>query len=163
VHQLAQVNVARLRAGLDSAQLRDFVAAVDPVNRLAEESPGFVWRLKAGEGHIVTTLPDGSSSIVVNLSVWQSYEALHVFVYRSVHGVFVRRRALWFVPTQQPSTALWWVPAGEEPTVDEAMRRMIQLQRYGPSPRAFSLRQRFTPDGRPVRSARLPRTRSAQR
>lgn len=50
--ELAQVNVARLRADVGSRVVAGFVSALDPVNRIADESPGFVWRLRwvrAGE------------------------------------------------------------------------------------------------------------------
>ena len=87
----------------------------------------------------------------MNLSVWESYDALHAFVYRSPHGAYLRRRACWFEPTRQPSTVLWWVEAGERPTVDEALRRLNLLQARGPSPQAFTLRRRFEPDGQPTR------------
>jgi hypothetical protein len=150
-YELAQVNAARLRAPLSSPALGGFVAVVDPVGRLAEQSPGFVWRLVTGESHGVVTHADQDAVLVVNVSVWQSYEALHTFVYRSAHGALVRRRAEWFLPVRQPATALWWVLAGHRPDVDEALRHLALLRRYGPSPKSFSLRQRFTTDGQPVR------------
>jgi hypothetical protein len=137
-----------MRGPLDAPELGGFVAALDPVGRLAKESRGFVWQLN--NRHRPETVPDGDGFMVVNVSVWTSYEALHAFTYRSAHGAFVRRRAEWFRPTPQPSTALWWVPAGHRPTVDEALRHLALLRRYGPTPRAFGLRRRFTPDGRPV-------------
>jgi hypothetical protein len=117
-----------------------------------------VWRLVTGEGHGVVTRADQDAVrdavLVVNVSVWQSYEALHAFAYRSAHGALVRRRAEWFAPVRQPSTALWWVPAGHRPDAEDALRHLALLRRYGPSSRSFSLRQRFAPDGQPVR----PRT-----
>ena len=142
-HELAQINVARMRDSLDSATMRGFLDVVDPMVRLAEQVDGFIWRL-ATEGHAVATHGD----LVVNVSVWRSYESLHDFVYRSHHGGLVRRRSEWFGPTPQPSTALWWVPPGHRPSVDEALRRLAVFERYGPSPRAFGLRHRFEPDGR---------------
>jgi hypothetical protein len=131
-----------------------FVAAVDPVLRMAEESDGFVWRYADGHGRDVTVRADGDTTMVVNLSVWSSYEALHAFTYRSAHGAFIRQRNNWFVPTQQPSTALWWLTTGMRPTPDEALRRLAVLRRSGPSPRAFSVRRRYLPDGTPLRPSR---------
>jgi hypothetical protein len=84
---------------------------------------------------------------VLNLSVWESYEALHMFVYRSAHGAMVKRRAEWFLPTREPSTALWWVRPGEHPSAEEALSRIAVLRRHGPTPRAFTQRVRFTSDG----------------
>lgn len=153
-HELAQVTVARMRAPLDAPEMAGFAAAVDPVLRLAAGSAGFVWRHAGSHGHDVTVRDDGDATTVVTVSVWTSYEALHDFTYRSAHGGFVRRRAEWFTTGPGPSTALWWVPAGTRPTVDEALRRLAVLRAYGPSPRAFGVRRRFDPDGRPVPAIR---------
>ena len=152
--QLAQVNVARLRAPLESRDLVGFRAVMDPIGRLAEESPGFVWRLESGHRDRPVVRTDDGITTVVNISVWESYEALHAFAYRSGHGALVRHRAEWFLPTPQPSTALWWVSAGQRPTAEEGVRRLAVLRAYGPSPRSFGLRRRFAPDGRPVHRAR---------
>ena len=92
--------------------------------------------------------------MVVNLSVWASYEALHAFTYRSLHGAFIRKRDLWFASTPKPSTALWWVPSQTRPTLDEALRRLAVLGHYGPSPRAFGIRHRYQPDGKLLRATR---------
>jgi hypothetical protein len=148
---LAQVNVALMRAGLDNPEMGGFVAALDPVNRMAEESRGFVWRLRdSGGGH----LPATSDGQVVNVSVWRSYEEMHAFVYRSHHGGLVKERQRWFLPTPQPSTALWWIVDTTRPTLDRALARLAHLRRHGPTPQAFGLRRRFDPSGRPVTRAR---------
>jgi hypothetical protein len=147
--RLAQVNVARMRAGPGSPIMAGFMAAVDPVYRMAEASPGFVWRLRDAGGHMPTCRDDAHGWQIVNVSIWDSYGALHRFVYRSRHGGLVRRRAEWFLPTPQPSTALWWVPDDYRPGLDESRARLALLRREGPSPRAFSLRRRFEPDGAP--------------
>jgi hypothetical protein len=145
---LAQANVARQRAPLSSPIMGEFALALDPVYRVAEQSPGFVWRLASGERHGVAVVEDGVA-LTVNLSVWESYAALHAFVYRSPHGRYLRQRARWFEPVAQPSTVLWWVAVGERPTVEAALRRLRYLRAHGPSPEAFTLLRRFGPDGRP--------------
>jgi ribosomal protein L34 len=143
---LAQVNVAVLRAPLEDPLMAGFAAAFDPVNRLAQESAGFVWRLPTGSGHAVLTAEDGATHLV-NLTLWRAYRDLHQFVYRSAHGQLLLRRSRWFLPTRQPSTALWWVPAGTRPGIEQALARLHHLRTHGPSPRAFSLRRQFTPNG----------------
>jgi hypothetical protein len=148
VSQLAQANVARLRADLDDPGMSGFATALDAVNALAERSPGFVWRLAADGGHGLCVLTDDGGPAFLNLSVWRDYAALHTFVYRSEHGGFVRERRRWFVATRQPSTVLWWVADGARPTVQDATRRLDHLRKHGPSPRAFSLRRRFPPTRR---------------
>jgi hypothetical protein len=149
VHQLAQVNVARMLAPLDDPRMREFVAAIRPVERLAAASPGFVWRLADEGGHGVCVQPEEGGPVLVNVTLWRDYDSLHVFTYRSPHADQLKRRSRWFVATPQPSTALWWVPAGPRPTLDDALLRLNLLRRYGPTLRAFSLRRRFDPYGRP--------------
>ena len=150
--QLAQINIGRLLAPLRSPPMRDFIAAVDTVNRLAEHSGGFVWRLKTPGGHGAVTTADGDDLLFVNVSVWDCYESLHSFVYRGAHGGFLRRRSRWFQRIDGPTTALWWIPAGHRPTLTEAMARLDRLRINGPAPAAFSPRIRFDPTGRRVPS-----------
>ena len=156
VHHLAQVNVARMLAPLDDPIMREFVAAIGRIERLAAASPGFLWRLAGEGGHGVCVQPDEGGPVFVNVTLWRDYDSLHVFTYRSPHADHLKRRSRWFAATPQPSTALWWVPAGTRPSLDEALLRLKFLRRYGPTPRAFSLRRRFDPDGRPVGRRRAP-------
>ncbi len=144
--QLAQVNVARMRFPAGSAELAEFVGALERINLLAERSPGFVWRYD--EGHLNGAELVGDARVVVNVSVWECYAALHAYVYRSAHGGFVRRRTEWCEAPSGPTTALWWVRAGHRPTPAEALARHRHLLAYGPTPQAFGVRTRFTPDGR---------------
>jgi hypothetical protein len=161
VAHLAQANAFRPRAGWGDAVMREFVLALDPVNSLAEASPGFRWRLHPGEGHgaVVVEEGDDPAPVLVNLSVWESYAPLHEFVYRSAHAEYLRRRSRWFEPVQQPAAVLWWVDDGAEPTAAQAIARLRYLQRYGPTARAFGMRQRFEPDGRPSPRRPGPRDR----
>jgi uncharacterized protein DUF3291 len=159
--QLAQVNVARLRWPLDSEPMAEFVAALGRVNALADAAPGFIWRLhNADGGHVNAADATGDPLLLINLSVWQSYQHLHEFTYRSPHAHYLRRRSEWFDKLASPATALWWVVAGERPTPTEALARLRYLRRYGPTPRAFTVRTRFDPAGR--LEIRLPRTSRAR-
>jgi Domain of unknown function (DUF3291) len=144
---LAQYNEALLRAPLSHPMAGEFVAGIAAINRLADCSPGFVWR--ASRGHDDRALvSDDDDRLVVNLSLWRSYGDLHGFVYRSAHGGYVRRRGRWFEPRQGPSTVLWWVPAGVRPELDEGRSRVAALRRHGPHPAAFTMTVRYEPDGR---------------
>ncbi len=128
--------------------MADFVSAFDPIARSAGSSPGFVWRLKSDSGH-ATVATDGGMDQVVNLSVWQDYASLHQFVYRSAHGRILLRRAKWFQPATQPFVALWWVPMGDRPTVEEALARLSVLaamaHHRGLSPCVIGLTRTDTP------------------
>lgn len=157
VAQLAQANLFRPRAPWDDPVMREFVLALDTVNSLAEASPGFVWRLLPGDGHGAVVVEDDDAPVLVNLSVWTAYPPLHEFVYRSAHASYLRRRSRWFEPVTQPAAVLWWVDDGDRPSADDAVRRLRYLQRYGPTARAFGMRQRFEPDGRPSPRRQGPR------
>ena len=145
-HHLAQINVARGRAPLDDPSMADFVAQLDAVNALAEESPGFVWRLKADDGASSIYLQAfDDERMLINMSVWESIEALRSFVYRSQHANVLRARKTWFEPMTAPSLALWWVVAGHLPTIDEGKARLERLARLGPTPQAFTFKDSFLP------------------
>lgn len=149
-YEVAQVNVARMRAPLDDPVMRGFVDGLAVVGGLAEAAPGFVWRLPGAHEHApVVDEADGVARIV-NVSVWRDHASLHDFTYRSAHAAYLTRRDRWFVPEEGHTLALWWVRAGERPDRDEALRRLRHLRAHGPTPRAFTMRRRFGPDGRRV-------------
>jgi hypothetical protein len=143
--QLAHLNVATLRHPVDAPEVAEFVDNLDPINKLAEESPGFVWRLR---GDILDTddfRPFDDVNTVVTLSVWESPDALFDYVYRSGHMDFLRRRLEWFERDKAHGAVLWWIPTGHRPTLREAVERLELLRGQGPTRRAFTFRQRFEP------------------
>lgn len=149
---LAQVNIGRLRAPLDSPVLAGFMAALDPVNALADAAPGFVWRLQTEDGNATAVRAfewdqAGSAGVIMNMSVWESVEALAAFVYSEGHRQVLRRRREWFERMDAAYTALWWVPRGRIPTTSEAEDRIRHLRLHGPTPQAFTLRTHFPPPG----------------
>ncbi|GIH71574.1 DUF3291 domain-containing protein [Sphaerimonospora thailandensis] len=135
---LAQLNVAHLIAPLDTPQLADFVAALEPINAIADAAPGFVWRLKGGDQPTDTVRHDYGDHLLVNFSVWESREALWNFVYRSPHLPVLRRRREWFQRVAEPYTVMWWVPEGHTPSLEEGMDRLDLLRSQGPTPEAFT-------------------------
>ena len=120
-------------APLDSPQMADFMAALEPVNALGDGSPGFVWRLQTDDGDATSYRVLGDEWMIVNLTVWESVEALSDFAYRSDHKDVMRRRREWFEKMVEPYLALWWVPAGHIPTVEEAEERLLHLRAHGPT------------------------------
>ena len=143
-HQLAQINVARLLAPIDAPETADFVAALEPVNGRADRSPGFVWRLQTESGDATSVQAFDDPLVIVNLTVWESIEALEAFAYREAsHLAVLRRRREWFERHTEAPTALWWVPTGHIPTVAEALDRLAGLRAGGPTARAFTFRERF--------------------
>ena len=142
--ELAQVNIGRLLAPVDSPVIADFMAALDPINALADTSPGFIWRLQTTEGNATSLHSFDDELIISNMSVWASIEALRAFTYTSAHTGVMRRRREWFEAYETAYMALWWVPAGHRPTIEEAKERLAALDRDGPTPYAFTFRTSFS-------------------
>jgi len=134
---LAEVNVATAVDDLESDRLADFVAALDRVNDVAERSPGFVWRLKDDSGTSIDIQASDNPRYIVNLSVWESPEHLEQFVWNTIHKRVYQKRSKWFEAPKTAHFVMWWVPIGHEPTVEEALDRLQDLNANGPSERAF--------------------------
>jgi hypothetical protein len=148
---LAQVNIGRVRAALDDPLMEGFKSQLDPINALADRTPGFVWRLQTDDGHAMAIRPYADERMAINLSVWESLDALQQFVYQSAHIAPLRDRKQWFEPIDGPILALWWIPAGHIPTVEEAKERLALLEERGPSADAFTFRAPFpAPDLTPA-------------
>jgi len=82
------------------------------------------------------------------LSVWRSIEALMAATYHGVHGDAFRNGADWHVrPTPFPAYVIWWVPEDHRPDWIEAVSRLEWLGDNGPTPKAFSFKTAFTPNG----------------
>ena len=141
--QIAQLNVARAVAPLESAQLADFMARLDEVNALAERSPGFVWRLKDESGNATDINVGDDPLVIVNLTLWASPDDLFDFTYRSDHKTAFARRFEWFERSSGPNIVMWWQPAGTIPTIEDGFRRLRFLTEEGPTPEAFTFKHRF--------------------
>jgi hypothetical protein len=143
---ISQLNIGRARGPIDGPVMAEFMALLDPVNAVADASPGFVWRLQTEEGNATALRPYEDDRMIVNMSIWESIDALAAFVYRSGHVDVMRRRREWF-ESMRPYMVLWWVAAGAIPTVDEAKERLEHLRVHGPTPYAFTFKARFpSPD-----------------
>jgi hypothetical protein len=141
--QIAQINIARFRAPIDSPLIAGFVERLDPINALADGAPGFVWRLQTDQGNATSIHAFEDDLILVNMSVWESVEDLNAFVYRSPHFEVFRRRREWTEHMDRAYLALWWIPAGTIPTVEEGRRRLDLLIERGPTPEAFTFKRTF--------------------
>lgn len=150
-YELAQLNIALMKEPLDSPRMVDFVANLDRINALAEQSPGFVWRFQTEEGNATQERPFGVDTLV-NLSVWKDLESLRQYVYQSAHRDIMRRRAEWFESMREAFLVLWWVPAGHRPTLAEASAHLDLLRTHGPTAEAFTFRQAFEAPPNPGKS-----------
>jgi hypothetical protein len=149
VYRIAQVNIARLRAPLDSEQLAGFVAALDPVNASADSAPGFIWRLQTDEGNATAVRafewePQGAAGVIINMSVWESLEHLSDWVYGPFHRAVLVQRRQWFERVSEATTALWWTRDEDPPTTLDAESRVLHLRQHGPTPTAFNFKDTFS-------------------
>lgn len=143
-HHLAEYNIARLRRPLDDEENAEFVAALGPVNEIAESTPGFVWRLTAADGAASSyvRLPEIDDPLtIINLSVWTDLESLRHYTARSGHGAYLRRRRDWFDRLDDYSVVCWWVSVGDRPEPAEGHRRLLHLRTHGPSETGWPMTQ----------------------
>jgi hypothetical protein len=144
---VAQLNVGRANGPMDGPIMAGFMARLDEINGLAERTPGYVWRLKTEAGNATDIKVTDDPLFIVNLTVWRSIDELYEFTYRSMHKELFKRRFDWFERSSTPTMVLWWQAAGSVPTVDEALARLRLLTDRGPTPDAFTFKQRFPAPG----------------
>ena len=142
-HHIAQINIGRILAPIDDPIMEAFVVQLPPINALADESPGFVWRLQTEEGDATSLKVYDDDMVIVNLTVWESVEALREYIYKSAHSGVMRDRKRWFEKFDGPYYALWWVPAGHLPTTEEGKERLQYLREHGDTSYAFSFKNVF--------------------
>jgi Domain of unknown function (DUF3291) len=136
-HHLAQINIARLIAPLDDPKIGEFVTQLGPINALADSSPGFIWRLQSEQGNATGLAYNDDPFVIINMSVWESIEALKEFTYKTQHLHVSRDRKKWFEKMELPHHCLWRVSVGHRPTITEGRTRLEHYQRHGSTPEAF--------------------------
>ena len=147
IYHLAQVNIGRVQAPVEDPLMAGFVARLDEINALADRSPGFVWRLQTPVGNATYFRPyPEDDRILINMSVWESIAALRHYVYKTAHAELLRQRESWFERFSGVYMALWWVPRGHRPGMDEATKRIAHLEKYGATQFAFTFKTTFEPD-----------------
>ncbi|MDB5013167.1 MAG: hypothetical protein JWQ25_1369 [Daejeonella sp.] len=141
---IAEINIAKMK-GLDINDpiMKEFVDNLGKVNDIAEASEGFVWRLKDDSYNATSFNPYNDEQIIINISVWETIETLEHYMYKTFHSDFLRRRKEWFQAHGKASTAMWWIPAGQIPTLEEAIEKLDYLQIHGVSEKVFDLRNKF--------------------
>ncbi len=143
-HFVAQFNVARARAPVGDPSMAGFVSRLDEIYAVAERAEGFVWRLRTED--VPSSLRGvGDPRLFVTLSVWETVEALHRYVYGSAHREPLRGRAEWFEKAEGPNLVLWWVERDRLPRVEQGLARLKYLKLNGPTPRAFTFKTWFPP------------------
>lgn len=143
-HHIAQINIALPLAPLDSEQLYGFVSRIDEINIVAEQTQGFIWRLKGEADNALALRVFEDERMIINMSVWDSMESLYNYTYYSDHVQVYRQKGGWMEKLAYAHMALWWIPAGHIPTAQEGKTRLEYLQTHGVTPYAFTFKQKFT-------------------
>lgn len=147
-YHIATANAAQMRGSYDDPVMAGFVAYLEPLNALADRSPGFVWRLQDENGDATSIRLFDDPLVLFNMSVWESIDSLQDYVYKSNHVKAVQQRGDWFKPPSRPPFVVWWIPAGHIPEPEEGRQRLQQLWDNGPTAQAFTFRHRFDPPDR---------------
>lgn len=142
---LAQMNVARALYPLDHEGMRGFMEKLDEINALAENGPGFVWRLKSDSGNATDIQVSDDPKFIVNMSVWTDIDSLFSYVYRTSHTKVMAQRRSWFERPVSAHMVLWWVEAGTNPTVENGLEKIALLEENGPETQAFTFKRPFGP------------------
>lgn len=142
-YHLAQLNIGRILAPMDSPTMAGFVARLDEINALADNAPGFVWRLQSASGNATDIKAFDDDWLLVNMSVWESVQELKTFTYKTAHAEVMRGRRQWFEPQTEMYFVMWWIPAGHIPTLEEAKERLEHLRAKGETEYAFTFKQPF--------------------
>ena len=145
-YHLAQINIAQARAEMDTEEMSGFVARLEEINALADMSPGFIWRLQSEGGDATAIRVFDDPLLLVNMSVWRDIDSLKNYVYRSAHVDLIRDRDAWFHKIPIAHQALWWIPAGHIPSVEEGKEKLDHLETHGPSATAFTFAKPFPLD-----------------
>ncbi len=149
VWHVAQLNIAAALYPIDDQRMGRFVEQLDDINALADNSPGFIWRLQSESGNATDIVVDDDPMLIVNMSVWRDVEALFDFAYKSAHRHVLADRRNWFKRPDRAYQALWWVKAGYQPSVDAGMAKLRLLRTSNPSAQAFTFKAIFPPPGQP--------------
>ena len=145
-YHIAEINIARMKGvNIDDPVMKEFVDNLNSVNTLAENSKGFVWRLKADDNNATSLNPYNDEQVIINVSVWKTIEDLEHFMYKTFHTDFLKRRKEWFHTYGKVHTAMWWVKAGHTPAIEECIEKLHHLQVYGHSTFVFDFKNKYAP------------------
>ena len=134
---LAQINIACAKTTLDGPELAGFRAELDRINAVADACPGFVWRFQDETGHAMDVRAFDDPRVAINMSVWETPQALERFVWNTVHVRIYGRRDEWFEQMESHHMALWWVEEGHVPTPAEGVARLAHRDAHGETDHAF--------------------------
>lgn len=149
-YHLAQANIARMKGGPDQPVMAEMFGRMEEMNRLAEQSAGFVWRWRGSDAkpdalHVFADyfVPFEPERLFYNMSVWENLECLRQYAFKTAHAEMLRAKRRWIDDFDRAHLALWWIPVGHRPTVTESVTRLRAVQEKGPTALAFTFQQLF--------------------
>jgi len=142
-YHLAQINIANAKADKTSDVMRGFVERLDEIHQLADDALGFIWRLETEDGDDASVSVFNDPLLLINITVWKDIDSLRHFVYKTTHKELIRDRGEWFDNMPKMHQALWWIPEGHIPTLQEAKDKLDLIRRDGPTNSAFSFAKKF--------------------
>jgi hypothetical protein len=141
---LAQINIAEMLEPEGHPSMSGFFDNIDMINAIAEESPGFVWRLQDETGSATSIKAFDNDMLIINMSVWETRESIFDFVYKSMHLEIFKRKNEWFHKMKKMHYALWYIDEGHQPDLAEARKMLDHLNLHGETPMAFSFKKSFS-------------------
>ncbi len=144
-YHLAQINIAKRLVPMDDPIMQDFVNNIERINAIADQSNGFVWRLKDEDKDEAASIFK-DDALLINMSVWENKESLFNYTYRSNHLEIFKRKKEWFSKIKMAHMAFWYVPVGYVPTFKDAKIRLDYLNSHGETPFAFTFKSQFSID-----------------
>ncbi|MGF1561826.1 MAG: DUF3291 domain-containing protein [Geminicoccaceae bacterium] len=144
---LAQINIAEAVAPLDDPIMAEFMDGIAHINALAEQAPGFIWRLQTDDGDATAIAAFDNPHMIINMSVWRDLASLKAFVFTGDHLRYLQRKKDWFGRMNTPHLACWWLRAGTTPSIEDGKAALAHLAAHGPSAAAFTIARPFAPPG----------------
>jgi len=105
---------------IDGSIIADFVANLERINALADDSEGFIWRITGEEDNATAIKIFEDDSIIINMSVWKDIASLKNYIYKTAHAEIMKRRKEWFSKMDKMHMVMWEVPEGHIPSPQEA-------------------------------------------
>jgi len=134
---IAQMNWGRLKYPLEDKRMIEFDQSLNEVYSLAENHPGFIWRIPDNQVELQLTNLGFDKFISSTVSIWNSVDSLKDYTYNSLHGIYLKRSSEWFKEVEGPQLVIWNVKNDDRPTFKESFERLAHLKINGPTDFAY--------------------------
>ena len=131
------MNFGKMLYPIDDPRMMEFAESLDNVYKLAEGSPGFVWRIPDEQISDELSGCGYDECTSATVSVWSSYESLKDFTFAGLHGTYLSRSAEWFSKIESAQLVVWPVTIDERPSFVDAIAKLKYLEIHGNTDSAF--------------------------